>query len=78
VTDAKDEIAENLRLSFLEQLRTGDELDRTEVMGRAARLGCNLTRGAVALCGLGLGLGLKAYRIILPRLRREIGRGTAI
>ena len=25
-----------------------------------------------------LGLGLKAYRIILPRLRREIGRGRAI
>src|SRR6202012_5596888 len=50
VADAREEVAETLRLSFLEQLRTGDELDADDVMRRAARLGCDLAQGAIAIC----------------------------
>jgi sugar diacid utilization regulator len=50
VTEAKEEVAQNLRGSFLEELRMRNELDGPEVMRRAARLGCDLVRGAVVLC----------------------------
>ena len=51
VEEAKDAVERNLRGSFLEELRTkAAELEATEVLRRAARLGCDLARGAVALC----------------------------
>jgi sugar diacid utilization regulator len=49
--EAKDEVEQNLRGSFLEELRAkAGELEASEVLRRAARLGCDLARGAVALC----------------------------
>ena len=51
VEEAKDEVEQNLRGSFLEELRAkAGEFDAGEVLRRAARLGCDLSRGAVALC----------------------------
>jgi sugar diacid utilization regulator len=50
VEEARDEVEQNLRGSFLEDLRAGTDLAPDELVRRAARLGCDLTRGAVALC----------------------------
>ena len=51
VEEAKDEVEQNLRGSFLEDLRAkAAELAAPDVLRRAARLGCDLSRGAVALC----------------------------
>ena len=50
VEEARDEVEQNLRGSFLEDLRGGAELPPDELVRRAARLGCDLSRGAVALC----------------------------
>lgn len=48
VHDARDQVAEEVRGTLLEELRFG-RLAGGEVERRAARLGCDLTRGAVAL-----------------------------
>ncbi len=48
MADARVEVEENLRGSFLEQLRAGTI--GADAVRRAARFGCDLTRGAVALC----------------------------
>jgi sugar diacid utilization regulator len=51
MVDARLEVEENLRGSFLEQLRTGAVgTSADDVVRRAARFGCDLSRGAVALC----------------------------
>ena len=50
VEEARLEVEQNLRGSFLEELRGRDDLDPDDVLRRAARLGCDLSRGAVALC----------------------------
>jgi sugar diacid utilization regulator len=50
VEEAREEVEQNLRGSFLEELRAAAELDAEEVVRRAGRLGCDLARGAVALC----------------------------
>src|SRR3954471_11568831 len=50
VEEARLEVEQNLRGSFLEELRGRDDLEVDEVLRRAARLGCDLSRGAVALC----------------------------
>jgi sugar diacid utilization regulator len=50
VEEAKEEVEQNLRGSFLEDLRSRPDLDPREVVRRAARLGCDLARGAVVLC----------------------------
>jgi sugar diacid utilization regulator len=50
IEDAKEETEQNLRGSFLEELRSRRELDGPEIVRRAARLGCDLSRGAVILC----------------------------
>ncbi len=50
VEEAREEFEENLRGSFLEDLRARPELEADEVVRRAARLGCDLSQGAVALC----------------------------
>jgi hypothetical protein len=49
VAEARDETEQNLRGSFLEELRTRDDLDPHDVVRRARRLGCDLAEGAVAL-----------------------------
>jgi sugar diacid utilization regulator len=48
VVDARDEVEHDLRASLIEDLREGD-VDGASATSRAARLGCELTRGAVAL-----------------------------
>jgi len=50
VEEAKEEVEHNLRGSFLEDLRERPDLGGEEIVRRAARLGCDLSRGAVALC----------------------------
>jgi PucR family transcriptional regulator, purine catabolism regulatory protein len=50
VEEARDEVEQNLRGSFLEDLRANAGLTRDELVRRAARLGCDLSHGAVALC----------------------------
>ena len=50
IEDAKEEVEQNLRGSFLEELRSRNDLEPGEVVRRAARLGCDLSRGAVVLC----------------------------
>jgi hypothetical protein len=47
VTDARDEVAGELRGTLLEELRAGS-IDGAEITRRAARMGCELSRGAVA------------------------------
>jgi hypothetical protein len=48
VEDARDELAGEVRGTLLEELRDG-RVDAAETERRAARLGCDLSRGAVAL-----------------------------
>jgi sugar diacid utilization regulator len=50
VEEAKEEVEQNLRGSFLEDLRSRPDLEPRDVVRRAARLGCDLSRGAVVLC----------------------------
>jgi sugar diacid utilization regulator len=50
VEEAREEVEENLRGSFLEDLRARPDLEGDEVVRRASRLGCDLSAGAVALC----------------------------
>jgi hypothetical protein len=50
VAEARDETEQNLRGSFLEEVLTRDDLDPADVVRRAARLGCDLSAGAVGLC----------------------------
>ena len=50
VEEAKEEVEQNLRGSFLEDLRARPDLEPDEIMRRAQRLGCDLGRGAVVLC----------------------------
>jgi sugar diacid utilization regulator len=49
VAEARDETEQNLRGSFLEELRTREDLDPHDVVRRARRLGTDLAEGAVAL-----------------------------
>src|SRR3954471_9312908 len=50
VAEARDETEQSLRGSFLEELRTREDLDTDDVVRRASRLGCDLTQGCAALC----------------------------
>ena len=50
VEEAREEVEQNLRGTFLEELRGRPDLEPREIVRRAGRLGCDLTRGAVALC----------------------------
>jgi sugar diacid utilization regulator len=50
IEEAKDEVEQNLRGSFLEDLRSRPDLEPREIVRRAGRLGCDLARGAVVLC----------------------------
>jgi sugar diacid utilization regulator len=50
VEEAKEEVEQNLRGSFLEDLRSRPDLEPRDIVRRAGRLGCDLSRGAVVLC----------------------------
>ena len=50
VAEARDETEQSLRGSLLEELLRRDDLDPTDVVRRAARMGCDLSEGAVGLC----------------------------
>lgn len=50
VEQAKEEVEQNVRGSFLEDLRSRPEIEPRDIVRRAARLGCDLSRGAVILC----------------------------
>jgi len=50
VAEARDETEQSLRGSFLEEVLTREDLDPADVVRRAARLGCDLSGGAVGLC----------------------------
>jgi hypothetical protein len=50
VAEAREETEQNLRGSFIEELLTREELDPDDVLRRAARLGCDLSEGYVAVC----------------------------
>jgi len=50
VEEAKEEVEQNLRGSFLEDLRSRPELEPRDIVRRAGRLGCDIARGAVVLC----------------------------
>jgi sugar diacid utilization regulator len=50
VFEARQRAEQNLRGSFLEELRSRPDIDPLEIVRRAARLGCDLARGAVVLC----------------------------
>ena len=50
IEGAREEVEQNLRGSFLEELRSRPDFDPREVVRRAGRLGCDLSQGAVVLC----------------------------
>ena len=50
IARAREDVEQSLRGSFLEELLTRQDLSGAEVVRRAARLGCDLSRGAVILC----------------------------
>ena len=50
VAEARDETEQSLRGSFVEELRTREDLAEGDIVRRAKRLGCDLSEGAVALC----------------------------
>jgi sugar diacid utilization regulator len=51
VEEAREEVEENVRGSFLEELRERPEgLDPADIVRRAGRLGCDVSAGAVVLC----------------------------
>ena len=50
VEEARQEVEQNLRGAFLEDLRARPDLGRQEIVRRAARLGCDVAGGAVVLC----------------------------
>ncbi len=53
IEEAKREVEQELRGTLLEELRTpGEQLDARQIVRRAARLGCDVSRGAVALCAV--------------------------
>jgi hypothetical protein len=70
VVEARDETEQTLRGSFLEELLTRSDLDPGDVDRRAARLGCDLAGGFVALCadpnGRGPGRLIAALAAELP------------
>jgi hypothetical protein len=51
VEEAREEVEENVRGSFLEEMRERpDGLDAADIVRRAGRLGCDVSAGAVVLC----------------------------
>jgi DNA-binding PucR family transcriptional regulator len=50
VFEAREEVEQNLRGSFMEELRARTDLEASEIVRRAGRLGCDLSRGTVVMC----------------------------
>jgi sugar diacid utilization regulator len=50
LVDTREQVEQSVRGSLLEELRTSTELDGPDVARRAARLGCDVARGAIVLC----------------------------
>src|SRR3954466_6188412 len=50
VAEARDETEQTLRGSFLEELLTREDLEGSDVVRRAARMGCDLGEGYAAVC----------------------------
>ena len=50
IVKAREAVVQDLRGSFLEELLTRPDLSGVDIVRRAARLGCDLSRGAVILC----------------------------
>jgi sugar diacid utilization regulator len=50
VAEARDETEQSLRGSLLEEMLRRDDLNSDDVVRRAARMGCDLSEGAVGLC----------------------------
>jgi sugar diacid utilization regulator len=48
--EAKEATEQQLRGSFIEELRSSEQLSRDETIRRARRLGCEIAHGATALC----------------------------
>ena len=50
IQEAREEVEQNLRGSLLEDLRDRPDLEAADIVRRAGRLGCDVTRGAIVLC----------------------------
>jgi sugar diacid utilization regulator len=50
IAGAREEVEHDLRGSLVEELRARSDLPPEEIVRRARRLGCDLSRGAVVLC----------------------------
>jgi hypothetical protein len=50
VAEARDETEQTLRGSFLEELLTREDLEGSDVVRRAGRMGCDLGEGYAAIC----------------------------
>jgi sugar diacid utilization regulator len=53
IEEARHEVEEGLRDSFMEELRSTAPLSSADIVRRAVRLGCDVTRGVVVLCADG-------------------------
>jgi sugar diacid utilization regulator len=53
IEDTRDEVESGLRDTFLEELRSAAPLTAPEIMRRAIRFGCDVSRGAIVLCAEG-------------------------
>jgi len=51
LVESRQQVEDELRGTFLEELRAGDRLDAAEVVRRGERLGCDLAAGALILAG---------------------------
>lgn len=51
LVESRQQVADELRGTFLEELRAGTAMDAAEVVRRGARLGCDLSCGALILAG---------------------------
>jgi sugar diacid utilization regulator len=68
IEDAKNAVEQSLRGSFVEWLRSEEELDGAEILRRGARLGCDLSSGAVAL---GVELACDRPQLVLAMIAEE-------
>ena len=51
LVESRQQVEDELRGTFLEELRAGTQLDAAEVVRRGERLGCDLSQGALILAG---------------------------
>jgi sugar diacid utilization regulator len=68
IEEARDEVEQRLRGSLIDELRSRHDLNGPEIVRRAARLGCDLSRGAVMLCAE---LGSARPRVVIDTITEE-------